>query len=143
MNIVDLCNNKQVKMQQMPNGRPYLREQWELHFANHLSDDEKKSIFLHDDRGYCGYLWHLFSYKKRECLRSQDANRAFNQTEKNACYVFYQYKDEAYMIENLSMITADELMDEADIYIVDKEFNWTYVITHETGLCGPYFSSKN
>ncbi|WP_082615037.1 DUF4275 family protein [Paenibacillus sp. Soil787] len=47
------------------------------------------------------------------------------------------------MVENLSRITADELMDEADIYVVDKEFNWTYVITHETGLCGPYFSSKS
>ena len=26
-----------------------------------------------------------------------------------------------------------------DIYIVDKEFTWTYVYTHEGFWCGPYF----
>ena len=30
-------------------------------------------------------------------------------------------------------------MDEEDIYVVDKEFTWTYVNTHERS-CGPYFS---
>ncbi|MFE1630307.1 DUF4275 family protein [Brevibacillus reuszeri] len=42
-----------------------LRKQWENTFANHLSEDEKKSIYL-TTRG--GYLWHLFSYNSRERL---------------------------------------------------------------------------
>ena len=29
-----------------------------------------------------------------------------------------------------------------DVYIVAKDFSWTYVRTHEIGLCGPYFCEK-
>ena len=29
----------------------------------------------------------------------------------------------------------------SDIYIVDKEFTWTYVWTHKGFWCGPYFAS--
>jgi len=42
------------------------------------------------------------------------------------------------------MFNTDDLTDETniDMYIVDKQFRWTFVITHETGWCGPYFSPK-
>lgn len=62
---------------------------------------------------------------------------------KNACYVFYQHSDYALILENASMFTANDLYNETDIYVVDKEFNWTFVKTHETGWCGPYFSRRN
>lgn len=44
------------------------------------------------------------------------------------------------IIENATKLMIDDILEEADIYIVDKEFRWTYVKTHETGYCGPYFS---
>ncbi|MBQ2911256.1 MAG: DUF4275 family protein, partial [Clostridia bacterium] len=28
---------------------------------------------------------------------------------------------------------------ESDVYIVASDFSWTYVRTHERGICGPYF----
>jgi hypothetical protein len=34
------------------------------------------------------------------------------------------------------------LKEEYDIYVVDREFNWTFVKTHETEWCGPYFSRR-
>ncbi|WP_083443535.1 DUF4275 family protein [Ornithinibacillus contaminans] len=30
----------------------------------------------------------------------------------------------------------------SDVYVVDKGFNWTYVIPHEKGVYGPYFYRK-
>ncbi|MDE6456785.1 MAG: DUF4275 family protein, partial [Dysosmobacter sp.] len=39
--------------------------------------------------------------------------------------------------EALALPEADTL-NGADWYLVDKDFTWTYVHTHEGG-CGPYF----
>ncbi|WP_391559737.1 DUF4275 family protein [Robertmurraya sp.] len=143
MDIVHLLSNKKVRVKEIPKWGAYLRKQWEDYFANHISYEEKKSIYLFDHGGACGYLWHLFSYKKKDCLKEIKAENAFNNEPKNACYVFYQHSDYALILENASLFTADDLTNETDIYVVDKEFNWTYVKTHETGWCGPYFSRKS
>lgn len=52
------------------------------------------------------------------------------------------------MLDNVHSLKASDLLfegdvNEKDMYVVDKEFNWTYVITHECGLCGPYFARKD
>ena len=88
------------------------------------------------------FLWHVFSYDKRNCLQEEQADIAFNRESKKSCYVFYQHSDDAFILENATALTADDLISEEDIYVVDKEFSWTYVRTHETGLCGPYFCRK-
>jgi hypothetical protein len=61
----------------------------------------------------------------------------------NNCFVFYQHSDYVLLQENASMFNTDDLINEQDVYIVDKGFNWTYIQTHETGWCGPYFSIKS
>ncbi|MFE8699502.1 DUF4275 family protein [Cytobacillus sp. FJAT-54145] len=142
MDIVDLLKQKKIRVIEIGNWGGYLRNEWEKQFANHLSQSDKKSIYLFDQDGACGYLWHLFSYGKRNCLTEELANEAFNQAHKKSCFLFYQHSDTAFIIENASGFTADDLHDESDVYIVDKHFNWTYVKTHETGWCGPYFSRK-
>jgi hypothetical protein len=136
--IVDLLINKRVMVTEIPAWGTYLRRQWENTFASHLSYDEKKSIYLYDDDGACGYLWHLFSYGKKVCSKEEHAKKAFNKEPKSSCYVFYQHSDYALILENSTMFTAEDLLNEYDIYVVDKDFNWTYVKTHETE-CGPYF----
>ena len=41
-------------------------------------------------------------------------------------------------------ITAAQLdQNEEDVYVVDEDFRWTYVHTHEDGWCGPYFCRNN
>lgn len=143
MDIVDILKNKKVNVTEIPKWGAYLRKQWENNFANHISDKEKKSIYLYDNGGFCGYLWHIFSYEKKDCLKEEQAEKTFNNELKDTCYIFYQHSDYALIVKKANMFTADDLIDETDIYIVDKEFNWTYVKTHETGWCGPYFSRKN
>lgn len=46
------------------------------------------------------------------------------------------------ILEDAAAFDSNDLLEESDVYVVDKEFNWTYVKTHETGWCGPYFSRK-
>ena len=38
----------------------------------------------------------------------------------------------------ITSVSLDALAGQ-DVYIVAKDFSWTYVKTHETGWCGPYF----
>jgi len=145
-NMIDFLSSlqsKKVKVTEIPKWGTYLRKKWEDNFANHLSDKEKKSIYLHNQGGWSGYLWHLFSYEKKKCLKEEQADIAFNEESKQSCYVFYQHSDDAFILENASPLIANDFVNEEDIYVVDKGFSWTYVRTHETGWCGPYFSRKS
>jgi hypothetical protein len=67
-------------------------------------------------------------------LEAEKAEATFNNQLKNNCYVFYQHSDYALILENASMLNTSDLINEQDIYIVDKGFNWTYIQTHETGI---------
>ncbi|WP_372459295.1 DUF4275 family protein [Alkalihalobacillus deserti] len=51
---------------------------------------------------------------------------------------FYQQSNNAYKLNNADKIKAEDFNNESDVYIVDTNFNWTYVHTHEDD-CGPYF----
>jgi hypothetical protein len=143
MDIIDILKSKKVKVTEIPKWGSYLRKQWEDNFANHMSIEEKEAIYLYDDDGACGYLWHIFSYGKRDCLQGEEAEQVFNDESKNACYIFYQHTDDALILEEADALSANDLLDESDIYVVDKEFNWTYVKTHETRWCGPYFCRRD
>ncbi|MFZ0443209.1 MAG: DUF4275 family protein [Bacillus sp. (in: firmicutes)] len=136
MDLESLLRSKKIKVTEIFKWGTYLRKKWEDHFANHLSDNAKKSIYLDD------FLWHVFSYEKRACLQEEQADIDFNRELKKFCYLFYQQSDEAFILENATSLNANDLLNEEDVYLVDKEFNWTYVKTHETGLCGPYFCQK-
>lgn len=142
IDFLSLLQGKKVKVTEIPKWGTYLRKQWEDNFVNHLSDQEKKSIFLYDEDGFCGYLWHVFSYEKRKYLKEEQANITFNEQSKQFCYVFYQHTDDAFILENASPLSYADFENEEDVYVVDKEFNWTYVKTHETDWCGPYFSRR-
>ncbi len=89
MCVVESLRSKKGKVIEIPKWGVYLRKQWEGSFANHLNDKEKKSIYLHDQGDYCGYLWHVFSYEKKNCLKDEQADIAFNKEPKQSCYVFF------------------------------------------------------
>ena len=107
MDLVLSLRSKKVKVTEIPKWGTYLRKKWEDSFANHLSDKEKKSIYLYDKDG--GFLWHIFSYEKRNCLQEEKADISFERESKKSCYVFYQHSDEAFILENATALTADDL----------------------------------
>ena len=126
----------------LPKWGAYLRNEWENNFAKHLTQEEKDSIYLNNKEGYCGYLWHLFSYEKKGCVIGGEALKSFDNQTKSVCYIFEQHSDYALILENASEIKACDIPNGIDIYVVDKEFNWTFIKTHEADWCGPYFSKN-
>lgn len=141
MQLIDILKKKNMVIKEIPKWGTYFRGMWKETFAKHLSRDEQKAIYLTDHEGFSGYLWHLFSYNKTEYLEGNDAEEAFNRIAKDNCIIFYQHSDEVISLMNAGKLTSDDVKEEMDIYVIDKEFNWTYVVTHETGYCGPYFCS--
>ena len=148
MEFLEVLRKKHMKVREFQSWGVYFRKCWEDHFANHLSDKEKEDIFLYGDKYACGYLWHIFSYEKKKCLEGKEAKNAFHNEVKKDCYIFYQHCDEVLLIKDASLLHMDDILCETDdaykgdIYIVDKDFTWTFVKTHEHRWCGPYFVRK-
>ena len=132
MDLITKLQSKKIKVEEITGWGPYLRKQWEDAFTSHLSNTNKKKIYMDQ------YLWHAFSYEKVTCATNDKAEELFNAQQKKSCYVFYQHSDDVLLIDRASKITASDISLEDDIYIVDKDFTWTYVKTHES-YCGPYF----
>lgn len=142
MDLYSRLHQKNIRARLIAGWSPYLHSRWEEAFAGHLAPTEKQEIHLKDDRYYSGYLWHLFSYEKVDHLTNDQAIRAFHGQSKKSCYVFYQHSDDVYLIEQGHLLTYELLSKEEDMYVVDSDFTWTFVITHETESCGPYFTAK-
>ncbi|MDP5277028.1 DUF4275 family protein [Chengkuizengella axinellae] len=115
-----------------------LKRQWEEKFTSCISKNKKDEIYLYQ------YLWHVFSYELLPHEEKENAIKAFDNEKKNKCYVFYQNQNHItgfpLKLENAEKIKAEDFKGEQDLYIVDENFTWTYVQTHEQewGL-GPYF----
>lgn len=109
-----------------------LKTMWENSFAKSLSNETKKNIFMNQ------YLWHSFSYGILNAKQKGKARQSFNQIKKESVYVFNQNKDETFLISDAQDLKAADFDFEEDVYIVDVDFRWTYVKTHEI-CCGPYY----
>ena len=136
--IKQLEKNK-IKFKEYLYFAPYFRKRWEDAFVHHLNESEKEKIHLYGDRYFCGYLWHVFSYKRRSHLVQTAASEAFDAKKKTKCYVFYQHLSDVLYIEHATALKAAHFAQEEDVYVVNENFTWTYVVTHGSD-CGPYFS---
>jgi len=104
-----------------------------------------KVIFEEHVTSYGNHLWHLFTWGEVKCLQGDAARKAFDELNYETAIRFCN--GYAGHIENVSIIakTFAKKVDkdpESDVYIVAEDFSWTYVRTHEDGLCGPYFCEK-
>ncbi|HDU7439119.1 TPA: DUF4275 family protein [Listeria monocytogenes] len=135
--------NKEFRVLEIPKWGRYLRGMWLENFANHLSKQEQKEIYIES------FLWHLCSYEKVTCFEREEAIRAFERQIENRCTIFYQFTNEAFLVQNAKNLKMKDLPYEewdwnyTDIYVMDWENKWTFVITHETDIgLGPYFIQK-
>jgi hypothetical protein len=116
-----------------PQAKPAtLKANWSKLFAASVSAEEKKAI------RYESYKWHIFSFEKVNALSNSKARHAFNKCKKEKVFIFYQYREEAFYIENAGLLKSTDFDSDDDIYIFDSKNKWTYVHTHEA-QCGPYF----
>ncbi len=115
------------------------KKEWLLHFATNISkrDIENKVVKTGN------YIWHIFSWElvnSNDYLTGEKARHTFNKTNKaNAWYIIPFERNASVRILNFENITAEQLDEENEIYIVARDFSWTYIKTHEDDLCGPYF----
>ena len=114
-----------------------VRERWLDTFAADVSEEDLGKHVLAGG----SYLWHIFSYKLVPCLEGNDARKALAALPDTECYRFYKEypPQDQPRIKAISMAEVPSLPDDLDWYLVDKDFTWTYVHTHEED-CGPYFT---
>ncbi len=90
------------------------------------------------------YIWHIFSWElleRKQYLTGNKAKKAYNIIDKTGAIYIDWFNDEPpkNLIPDLN--TAKALDDYTEVYVVGKNFEWTYIKTHE-GMCGPYFMKR-
>lgn len=94
------------------------------------------------------HMWHVFTWGGVPCLTGDAARRAFNELQYKSALGFFGGWScgYGYKIENMRIIgkASAEVLDgkRGDCYIIGKNFEWTYVKTHESD-CGPYFCMRS
>ena len=117
-------------------------KKWLSVFAPELTNDQYNDCYVYL------YLWHVFSYElvpKENVLTGDMARDAYNNINKEGAIMIQLWDEET--SEQVSAIldeykTWEKIEDIPELYIVDREWKWTYVSTHENGWCGPYFYKK-
>ena len=104
-----------------------------------------KNLIEEHVTSYGNHLWHLFTWGEVTCLKGENARKAFDELQYEEAIRFYDgyagHIEAASLIGKITAKAVDKDY-ESDVYIVAKDFSWTYVRTHEIGLCGPYFCKK-
>lgn len=89
-------------------------------------------------------LWHVFSWElidKDKFLEADEARVAYDRIDKNdVLYIDWFYDDETKDLTS-ELNTASALDEEVEVYVVSRDFSWTYIKTHES-TCGPYFMMR-
>jgi len=135
IDFVQSFTNKGVIVTEMIGEMQDYKDNWEREFTSDIP------IKVKEDISFESFLWHVFSYGVLKSIEKEDSIVAFNNVKKGNCYVFYQYLDLVYKFENASSLTTADFENEQDVYIVDEDYTWTYINTHESEH-GPYFYKK-
>ena len=117
-----------------------LMEKWLSVFGKGVD----KTLIAEHVTSHGNLLWHLFTWGSVPCLSGDEARAAFDALEYTEAIRFYDgyagHIEKVSTVEKLSAKRVDK--DKGfDVYIVAKDFSWTYVRTHECWL-GPYFCRK-
>ena len=117
-----------------------LIEKWLSVFGKGVN---KKMIVDHVT-SYGNFLWHLFTWGNVACIEGDEARNAFDALDYKEAIRFYDgYSKRIEGISIINKISAKTVDNDekSDVYIVAKDFSWTYVRTHESDL-GPYLCVK-
>jgi len=99
-------------------------------FFKDLTSEDKDEIYFHK------YMWHAFSYEKVDALEGSKAIEELRKHKNNDVYIIFQRGEKILQEKDITyeQIYHNVLSDtwDTDCYIIDKEFKWTFVLTHET-----------
>jgi Domain of unknown function (DUF4275) len=96
-----------------------------------------------------GYDWHIFTYGYADAVAGKQAIERYGKIERKDGYVFTHTvrKPLCCSARQLPSHAAIEYAvslfpDLADLYFVDRQFQWTFVVTHEASSgIGPFFAT--
>lgn len=82
-----------------------------------------------------------YSYNKVKGFEKEEANKKFDDMIKKSLYIFFDSTENCYKLKNAENLSLKDIeqYNSMDVYIVNEEFTWTYVLTHEDGWLGPFF----
>ncbi len=87
------------------------------------------------------YIWHIFSWEllnKNKYLIGDEAKEAYDRMDKSGAVYIKWFEDKRTKGVVDSLNSAKALDEFVEVYVVGKDFKWTYIKTHES-MCGPYF----
>ena len=114
---------------------------WLSHFASGVPASDVRKYVL--DTG--NYIWHVFSWKllpEEMYLTGEQARRAYDAAEKEGAFYLDGFGGRESEPLRPDMETARAIEAWTEVYVAGKEFEWTYIKTHEDDLCGPYFMRR-
>ena len=88
-------------------------------------------------------IWHIFSYEllaEHKYLEGDEAKKAYDKENKSDAIYIEWFED--YETKDISWeVSSSKALDKfIEVYVVAKDFSWTYINTHEQNHgCGPYF----
>ena len=90
------------------------------------------------------YIWHVFSWEllgDKRYLSGEAAKRAYDSADKRGAIYIDWFQDDHTKDITRAQNVADALDAFTEVYVVGKDFKWTYIKTHEGGF-GPYFLER-
>ena len=112
--------------------------QWLRHFAKNISKDKIDKYIKNQ------YIWHIFSWNlldSEDFLIGNDARLAYDAMDKSNCIFCDMFGSNAISDHMLNEYSSSKAIDLniIELYVVAKDYSWTYIKTHENDICGPYF----
>ena len=116
-------------------------KEWLSHFASNISKKDLQNKVVKTGN----YIWHIFSWElieEKEYSTGTKARQEFDNIDKLGAWYIIPFEKRA-VVQRLTAeySTSKRLDEEIEIYVVARDFSWTYIKTHE-GMCGPYFYKR-
>ena len=136
------CEKGEVLLLTMTNDE--IINRWLFTFGSGVSEE----IMINNVLASCNLMWHIFTWGNAPCATDDEARKAFDDITYDKAIFFnggYSANDkpsikDVKIIDKISSADLESLMKGLDdFYIVDINFQWTYVHTHES-MIGPFFA---
>ena len=116
-------------------------EKWIQTFASNIPKSDLKKHVVSTGN----LIWHIFSWDlldSQTYFEGEKAKKAYNDIDKRGAIYIEWFKDDHTKDIHWGLNSSDALDEFVEVYVVAKDFSWTYIKTHESSL-GPYFIKKD
>ena len=113
---------------------------WLKNFASDVPEKDINRYVI----DFGNLIWHVFSWNlidKKRYLVGDAAKKAYDELNKDGAFYIEWFEDNKTKDITSALNFSKALDDFVEIYVVGKDFEWSYIKTHECSL-GPYFIMK-